>query len=175
MDFKTVIKNELLKQRPNLSEKSLVSYISTLSNLPKKLNDETKDIKYFDKNSDKIIEFLKNKPSRSRKSVLSPLVVITDKENYKTLMKSDIEAYNDAQIKQEKTNNEKENWLKWDGIKALHKKLEATFNLGLKQKEMNEKIFSDMNSFMLLSFFVLIPPRRALDFAILKYKNYDKN
>ena len=174
-EFKKKIRQELLNKRKNLSEKSLISYISTLSNLPKKLNDNNVDsVKYFVDNDKKIINFLKNKPPRSRKSVLSPLVVITDQENYKKLMKSDIESYQNAIIKQEKTENEKDNWMKWDDILKVHRKLKDTFELGLKQKEMNENIYNNMNAYVLLSFFVLFPPRRALDYAILKYRNYDK-
>ena len=89
-------------------------------------------------------------------------------------MKSDIESYQNAIIKQEKTENEKDNWMKWDDILKVHRKLKDTFELGLKQKEMNENIYNNMNAYVLLSFFVLFPPRRGLDYAILKYRNYDK-
>ena len=61
MNFKTVVRENLLKKRPNLSEKSLVSYTSTLVNLPKKLDDTPDNIEYFTDKSKQIIDFLKAK------------------------------------------------------------------------------------------------------------------
>jgi len=75
--FNKIVSESLKSKRPNLSDKSLKSYVSTLINLPKKMEDKPDHINYFEKNVDKIIKFLKDKPSRSRKSVLSPSVVVT--------------------------------------------------------------------------------------------------
>ena len=174
-DPKEILRKALLKIRPFLSEKSLVSYISTLMNLPKKLNDQPKDIiKYFSENVDNIIIFLKLKHPRSRKSVLSPLVVLTDNDKYKKLMQSDIQKYDDNTKKQEKTLNESMNWIEWADVIKNHNQLKLYFLAGLRAKEMSKPLLHSMNSFVLLSFFVLFPPRRALDYAVMKYQNYDK-
>ena len=174
--FNKIVSESLKSKRPNLSDKSLKSYVSTLINLPKKMEDKPDNINYFEKNVDKIIKFLKDKPSRSRKSVLSPLVVITDNKKYKELMRSDIENYDTSVKKQEKTPTEEKNWMDFENIKLKHDKLKILFNSGLKTKnlEKDDKLFESMNLFVLLSCFVLMPPRRALDFAVLKYKNFSK-
>ena len=104
MEFKNNIKQALLKERPKLSDKSLTSYVSTLSNLPRNMaNDNPTNVKYFTDKADKIIAFLKDKPARSRKSVLSPLVVLTGLEKYRKIMKEDIEKYNEISIQQKKS------------------------------------------------------------------------
>lgn len=175
MNFKTVVRENLLKKRPNLSEKSLVSYSSTLVNLPKKLDDTPDNVKYFTDHSKQIIAFLKSKPARSRKSVLSPLVVLTDLDIYKKLMQSDIEQYDDLVKKQVKTEKEEKNWVGWEKILLKHEQLKILFNAGLKDVDnLNKKYFNSMNTYVLLSFFVLFPPRRALDYSAMKYQNYDK-
>ena len=168
------IKDKLLEKRPNLSEKSLVTYISTLTNLPKKLNDNPKNISYFSDNVKKIISFLEHKPSRSRKSVLSPLYVLTDKEEYKILMNSDIQLFNENSKKQEKTEKEIKNWIKWEDVSKKHVVLQSVFNMGVKSSDLYIKTLSDMNLYVLLSLYVMIPPRRCLDYAVLKHQNYDK-
>ena len=92
-ELRADIKKCLKEARPNLSDKSMSSYISTLANLPKKMNETPNDCKFFSKNVDEIIEFLKDKPSNTRKSVLSPLVVLTGDDKYKKLMSIDMEKY----------------------------------------------------------------------------------
>lgn len=175
MEFRNLIKSKLLEKRPNLHEKSLLSYISTLVNLPKKLNDQPNDVQYFTDNVDRIIQHLKDKPSRTRKSVLSPLVVLTQIDKYKLLMQSDIEVFDDTVRKQEKTNKELANWIKWTSVIEKYAQLQVTFLAGIKAKAaITANLFDEMNSFMLLSLYVLFPPRRALDYAVMKYKNYDR-
>ena len=58
--FNKIVSESLKSKRPNLSDKSLKSYVSTLINLPKKMEDKPDNINYFEKNVDKIIKFLKD-------------------------------------------------------------------------------------------------------------------
>ena len=171
-NFKEEIQKALLEKRPNLSEKSLTSYISTLYNLPKKIKSEL-SIDFFYYKMNQILNYLKTKPPRSRKSILSPLVVLTDLEEYKTMMKSDIEEYNEDIKNQIKTPKENLNWIEWNEVLKINNDLKFYFNGGLKKNDMNNDLFKKMNEYVLLSFFVYFPPRRGMDYATMKFKNYD--
>jgi len=177
MEFKNNIKQALLKERPKLSDKSLTSYVSTLSNLPRNMaNDNPTNVKYFTDKADKIIAFLKDKPARSRKSVLSPLVVLTGLEKYRKIMKEDIEKYNEISIKQNKTKTEEKNWMPWKSILSKYEELKVAYQYAINKKTYVHKPISDkINDFILLSLYVLMPPRRAMDYSVLMYKDYDVN
>jgi len=81
------IKEELKNKRPNLSNGSLITYNSILSSLYKNVfgNDDKLDIDKFS-NTDKILEHLKSLPPNRRKTILSALVVFSDKQPCRDLM-----------------------------------------------------------------------------------------
>ena len=80
------LKTELKNKRPNLSNGSLLTYNSILSSLYKNVfskdstNVEEIDIDKFS-NTDVILQHLKGLPSNRRKTILSALVVISDKNH----------------------------------------------------------------------------------------------
>ena len=84
------IKEELKTLRPNLSEGSLKTYTSILKNLHKKVF-ENKDIEKsdFDEFS-RILDYLKDVPANKRKTILSALVVLTEKDEYRNVMANDV-------------------------------------------------------------------------------------
>jgi len=173
-EFKTNIRNELLEKRSKLSEKSLQSYISTLSNIPKRMGDkdlDITDVKYFSRNHKQIIEYLKNVPENKRKSILSPLVVITGIESYKDLMKIDIEKFNKMTEGQEKSKKEKVNWIDWNDVLEFHSKLKAKVQYNIKSKDYDMELITD---YVLLSMYIYRPARRSLDYADMKIRNFTK-
>ena len=60
------------------------------------------DFHNFD-NSKDILHFLKDMAPNKRKTILSALVIITDKKEYRDLMMEDVQQYNKDISKQEKT------------------------------------------------------------------------
>ena len=179
-ELKSDIRKCLKEQRPNLSDKSMSSYTSTLSNLtkkmlanlPKKMNETPNDCKFFSKNVDEIIEFLKDKPSNTRKSVLSPLVVLTGDDKYKKLMSIDMEKYSNQIKTQTKSEAQEKNWLKWDKILEIHNALKNKAQYNIKSKDYDMEL---LTQYVLLSMFVLIPPRRVLDYSKMKIRNWNKD
>ena len=115
--------NILKKNKPNITESSLKTYNSTLTNFyyenhPKNSNI---DINWFD-NQDEIINILKNKNNRKR--ILAALMAITDNnDKYKKLMYDDLKIYNEEQDKQLKTDKQKENWIEYDKIIEIYNQL----------------------------------------------------
>ena len=177
-EFKQNIRNELLERRSKLSEKSLSSYISTLSNIPKKMGDkdlDITDIKYFSRNHKQIINYLKNIPENKRKSILSPLVVITEIQQYKDLMKIDIDSFNKMTEGQEKSKKEKVNWIDWNDVLEFHSKLKFKAENNIKNNKKTEDYDMELISdYVLLSMYIYRPARRSLDYADMKIRNFSK-
>jgi hypothetical protein len=92
MSLKTDIIKTLKENRPNLSESSIRTYLTTLINIPSKLNADIKNIKlkWYDDNVDNILKYYKDTEPRIRKTKLSALFVLTKNPKYQTLMKEDI-------------------------------------------------------------------------------------
>ena len=97
------IRKYIADKRATLSDSSITTYTSILKNLYKKVfGDEDYDLSKFD-NSDKVIGFLQDVAPNKRKTILSALVIITDKKAYRDLMAEDVKAYNKEISKQIKS------------------------------------------------------------------------
>ncbi len=176
-----IIKNYIKEKRPNISNSSLKTYESILRNLYEKIfgeNDEkTYNLSKFDKESDKVINHLKNLPSNKRKTILSALVVITDNKEYRELMLDDIKEYNKEEAKQTKTKTQQDNWVNGDDIEALTKVLRHNANLLYKKDKLTNTDYQDIQNFIILSLYngEYIPPRRSKDYVNFKIKNINKD
>jgi len=176
-EFKNQIATQIMNNRPRLSESSLSSYVSTLANIHTKIDEAEPTIDWIEHNTDAILEFYKDTPVNKRKSILSAIQVLTNKKNPKieTQMMSDIKEYNIQNQEQKKSKVESDNWIKWKDVMQTYNDLEKIASPLLKNKN---KLFTPtelelLNQYILLSFFIYIPPRRSLDYAVMKLKNYE--
>jgi len=175
---KTII-NYLKEKRPNISNSSLKTYESILRNLYDKIGWDTDDYQLdkFDKESHKVLNYLKDLPSNKRKTVLSALVVITDNKEYRELMLDDIKEYNKEEAKQIKTEAQKENWVDKDDLDKIVKVLKHNASLLYKKEKLNNNDLQEIQNYIILTLFSgeYIPPRRSKDYVNFKIKNIDKN
>jgi hypothetical protein len=170
-----MLKNIILEKRPNLSKTSINTYTSTLSNLYKKIWDnEELDVHKFD-DTEKVLDFLKDVPVNKRKSILSALVVLSDKKDYRDQMLDDIKNYNIEIAKQKKTETQKTHWVTNQEIKEKYEELKknAMLKWKLKNITMNDK--QDIQDYIIMSLMsgILIPPRRLKDYIDFKIRNID--
>jgi hypothetical protein len=130
------LKDFIKSKRPNLSASSITTYSSILKNLFKKVfgSDEL-DIKKFD-NTEEVLAFLKDVPPSKRKTILSSLVIITDKKPYRDLMLEDVRNYNKDMDKQEKSDTQEESWINSSQIKELYDELKKNADLLYKKKQL---------------------------------------
>ena len=175
MEFRNNIQSAIFLERPNLTQKSVQSYVSTLSNLPKKMGDSPTTTRYFSDNVDKIIDYLQQVEGRKRKSILSPLVIITNDERYRELMKSDIKTYESNQDKQIKTEKEQQNWLDWSEILKIHAQMKNNADHIMKQSSLDNKQIDYLTKYIMLSMYILLPPRRLLGYAGMKMRNFTES
>ena len=173
MSLKEQVSQTIKTNRPKLTVSSVKTYVSILTNIFKAMkgnNDD--DINFFDNSSD-ILKYLEDKTPQTKKTSLSALFVLTKKEEYRTVMLKIMADVNATYKEQRKDPKQTENWMTTAEIQTIYNGLLVKATSMLSNKEiMNPPI---MMEFLLLAFLggvSGIPPRRSLDYAMLKIKNY---
>jgi len=122
------------------------------------------------------LEFLKGMPPNKRKTILSALVIITDKKPYRDLMLEDVRDYNKEINKQEKTPEQQASWINSNQVKEIYDELKRDADLLYKKKQLTVNDLQQIQNFIILSVLsgIFIPPRRSKDYVDFKTKNVDK-
>jgi hypothetical protein len=170
------IKKYIAEKRPSLSKSSLTTYGSILKNLYAKIWGEgLADLSKFD-DSDKVLEFLKDMPPNRRKTILSSLVIITDKKPYRDLMLADVRDYNKEIDKQEKTDAQDASWINGNDVKVVYDDLKRTAELLYKKKTLTPSDLQQIQNYIIVAVLggIYCPPRRSKDFVDFKITSIDK-
>jgi integrase len=157
-----------------LSESSIKLYINNLV----KLNEGIipKNFKFLED-----IENIKSKLSplkeTTRKSYLTCIVSVlntfSDNKKLKALCNKYYEIMKDAvktlkeTPKSEMSETQKENWLDWTKILDIYKTQHEQIMKYINNKELSPIQYNKLLNFMVLSLYVLTPPRRNQDYAIM--------
>jgi hypothetical protein len=172
------IKDYIKEQRPNLTKQSISTYTSILKNLYIKVfgDGDDIDIKKFS-DTDKILAHLKTLEPNKRKTVLSALVILTDKKEYRDQMLNDIQSYNEEQHTQEKSDKQNASWVDGSEIKQLIDTLGKEVNIIYKKLLFTMHDYQTIQNYIILCLLggVYIPPRRSKDYVDFKIKNIDKS
>ena len=171
---------EFLKdKRENLSASSINTYSSILRSLYKKVFGEGPiEPKKFDQTKT-IIKHLEDVTPNRRKTILSALVIVSGKKEYRDLMMNDINEYKKSMSKQEKSEAQEENWLTQDEIQAKLKEL-AKIALPLMAKDPSSISNSEIQKIQNWIILVLlsgayINVRRSKDYVDFKIRNIDED
>lgn len=170
------IKKYIAEKRPALSKSSLTTYGSILKNLYSKIwGDGLADLSKFD-DTDKVLDFLKDIPPNRRKTILSSLVIITDKKPYRDLMLSDVRDYNKEIDKQEKTDAQDASWINGNDVKVVYDDLKRTAELLYKKKTLTPSDLQQIQNYIIVAVLggMYCPPRRSKDFVDFKITSIDK-
>lgn len=175
--MKHLILPQLKLNRPNLSESSLKTYISLLTNVFKHLRKEGDDetLEWFDKNEKHILESMNDMQPSRRKTTLSALFILTKSDKVHEQMLADAKSTNETYKDQKMSVKEHDNWITTDEIKEIYDSMKSKVILMFKNKLPLE--YDLVNKFFLLGCLAGcsgIPPRRSLDYALMKIKNFDK-
>lgn len=164
--------------RPNLSAGSIKTYCSILNNLHSKIygKETPSNLEDF-KNTEIIINFLKDLPFNKRKTTYAALFVLTELPIYQTLMFEDIKTY-DAEInKQILTPAQEESWVTTDTVNSHIEELKKEADiLYRKKQDIDEKDIQNIQSYIIMCLLsgVYIAPRRAQDFTDFKIVDINK-
>jgi integrase len=173
----TIIKDEIIKLKPNISQSSVNTYNSILKNLHKRVFiDKDIDLKNFEKTAP-IISFLKDLEPSKRKTILASLVVITDNKRYRDQMMKDIEEYKSNESKQMKNDKQTDSWVDTSDIDLLLTDLEKNTNTLYKKKTLSNSDLQDIQNYIILCVLSgrYIPPRRSKDYVDFKIRDIDKD
>lgn len=170
-------KTHLKKMRPKLSESSLKTYCNILRNLYK---DVFKDEFHYEpliKESEKVLKHLENVKYNVRKTILSSLVAISEgvvQNKYRKQMLEDAQKYNALQKQNIMTDAQRENWMSWKDVEEHLDTLKKKYYYIFKEKSPKMEDILDLQKFIILSCYVLIPPRRLQDFCLMKVRDITK-
>ena len=168
----TELTDYIKSKRDTLSASSLKTYTSILKSLYNKVFDDEKiNMKKFDE-TDKIISFLKDLEPNKRKTILSALVVVTNKPAYRDLMMEDIHQYKTEINKQEKTEEQKENWVDADELNKIFELYKKESDLLYKKTNLKANDLQEIQNYIILCLLSgkFIIPRRSMDYVNLKIK-----
>ena len=174
-EFRQIISEKIKEKRPSLSESSLRTYVSILVNLHNKhLKGSSYSIDYFSDNLEAILDYLKDIAPTTRKSILSALYVLTNNQKYRDRMIEDCKIVNDNYKNQVKSEKEEANWITTEEIKAKYDGLYAkVLKMFQKTAVTNIGVIVEYLLIALLGGVLeSLPPRRSLDMALLKIRNY---
>lgn len=171
------IKQYISNKRESLGESSVKTYASILKNLYKRVfKNEEYDMDRFNDEYKKVLDFLVDTPPNRRKTILSALVIITDRSEYRELMMEDVKSYNKQIEKQEMTNTQKENWVQGGQITTMYDTLRRDAELLYRKKNLTSADLQQIQQYIILSLLggIYIAPRRSKDYTDFKIKNVDK-
>lgn len=170
------IKSYIAEKRPSLSTSSINTYSSILKNLYKRVfNDDAFDLSKFNE-PERVLNHLKDVPPNKRKTILSSLVIITDKKDYRDLMLEDVRNYNKEIDTQTKSETQQENWIEGGDINTTYLELKRDADAIYKKKSYTPADLQQIQNFIIVSLLggMYCPPRRSKDFVDFKIKNIDR-
>lgn len=122
-----------------------------------------------------------------RKSKLSVIVaILDDKHNdhseelanalkeYRKAMTEDANKVNKREISQELSEKQKDNLISQEEVTKVYNDLKTEASHLLKKQMLTRAQFDTLQKYVLLSMYVLIPPRRSQDYASFKIRNFDE-
>lgn len=175
---------EIIKaNRPNLATTSIKSYASIINALYRKLHNEvhgnTNDVtSFFSNNSKQVLESLKDMSPNKRKTLLASLVALCAGqpciEDYRKQMIQDSEAYKKEIYEQKKSDTQVKNWISQEEVLDVYNKLQKQTSKLWKKSPLTQKEHHLLQDFVILSLYVLIPPRRILDYIAFKIRNINE-
>lgn len=166
------IVEQLLKNRPTLSQSSLKTYESNLRNMYKKVfGSEEIDLEKFNE-TEKFKTMLSDVEPSKRKGKYSALFILTGLEEYHELMMDDIEDYNAHKATREKTETQKENAITYEDILAKMNEMRPLAPSWFKSKNLPK-----LQDYLILVLYggFFIPPRRSMDYTHFKLRNLDES
>ena len=154
------------------------STIKTYMNRLRKLNNDKNPTSLkFLRDIDNVKKYFEDKKFTvaSKKSFIGSIVTIL-KASSKKIDNVAVEKYKNFLSKDEldsisndkKSQKQKDNWLSWDEVLEIKKKLKQKAVISSQEDQVNKNEYNLLLDNLVLSFYVNLAPRRSKDFAIMK-------
>lgn len=179
----TTIRERIVENRPNLTLSSIKTYMSIINKTSRDINNKLETPDDIVKHHKEILEALMNYKPNIRKTKLSAFIVVLDQkddtpddikviiDNYRKQLFSDADDVDKDEKKQKLTESQEKNYITWDEVVKIYDNLRTEAEPLFKLENLNKKQYLKLQDFVLLSLYVLTPPRRSLDYAQFKIRN----
>lgn len=170
------VSERIRKNKPDISDSSVKTYTSVITNLAKKMGTEPKKL-----TSKKVLEFLKDTPPNKRKSLLASMIVYMGEtkgngvDDLRKVMMDDIASYNSSLKDQSKSEKDKDNWIEWGDVVKLFKERWKHDGKLFKKNQLSKNETRLLQELLLLAIYTLIPPRRSEDYCAFKLRDVDED
>lgn len=175
-----LLRKTIKDNKPSIGDSTLRTYSSMLNSFYYKHHEKGSVIKlsWFGDQT-KIIGLLKDTNVNTRKTMLAALIAL-EKNNdlFKKAMMKDIDSKKEEIETQTKSVTQQENWMEYSEIisKVDTERTKCMPLLVSKSGELDAGEMSKLTLFIILCLTTgkYIPPRRNMDWNLMKYKNYDE-
>jgi integrase len=177
---KSKIEKIISANKPNIAKSTLKSYVSTIVSICKEIDLKTVEDakKHLNSSAKKIIFLFNDKPATRIKNIMSSLIAFCDNkktiEAYRKVLMENGKKADDDEEKQEKSGKQEENWESWDQVLKVYDQLKEEAQPLFKRDHYTQASMKMMLQYIILSMYVLIPPRRIADYQNFKIANIDK-
>lgn len=172
----------LKKNRPNIGFNTIKTYDSRLRNFFERhgLSSNPENVI---RNIQKILGYIKVLPSNVKGPILTALIVYLDSDNGDKQLISDLRELllnNKYEFEEERpigsmTATQKEGWIPFDELMqkydALGNEISDYFRTGA--IDLTKEQYKKCELYVILSCYLLIPPRRSMDFTHFKIRNFN--
>ena len=181
------IKESIMEKRPNLSQSSIKTYMSNINTTARELEKELNTTQDIISNYKEILEHFNKFTPVIRKTKLSAFIVALDEKDknseevknilveMRAQLYKDIDEANNDENKQKLTKSQEKNYISWDEVMKIYEQLRIEAEPLFKLDNLTRKQFQRLQDFVLLSMYVLTPPRRSMDYTEFKLRNFDKD
>ena len=182
------LRDIIIKNRPLLAKNTINTYMASIRKIQQICDCDAESIEGLIKNRKKIIDSLGEvQTPMVRKSKISVIIaILDDKHNehseelaealkdYRKVMTEDANKVNKREISQELSEKQKDNLISQEEVLKVYNDLKAEATPLLKKQILNRAQFETLQKYVLLSMYVLIAPRRSMDYASFKIRNFDE-
>jgi len=182
------LRDIIIKNRPLLAKNTINTYMASIRKIQQICDCDAESIEGLIKNRKKIIDSLGEvQTPMVRKSKISVIIaILDDKHNehseelaealkdYRKVMTEDANKVNKREISQELSEKQKDNLISQEEVMKVYNDLKAEATPLLKKQILNRAQFETLQKYILLSMYVLIAPRRSMDYASFKIRNFDE-
>jgi len=181
------IEESIILNRPNIKQCSLNTYLISLKNLRKKIDNKTElNNTNFLNDFDKINDILKNDKLTTKKNKITAILVALGADNkkndklidkYQKKLKNLNDEYSAFLKTQKKTETQEKNWLDYEDLVDIYNDVmkDVKHNKITKKDKLNDKEFDLLQQVLILRTYLDFPLRNDFaDMKIINSKEYEK-
>jgi hypothetical protein len=181
------IKELIIKNRPKLSQGSINTYMASYRKIKKSSNINVETANDIVDNYQDLLSWMKDTMTPNvRKSKLACLtIIIDDKTNeneekknkalqeFRKQMSIDGEIVDKQDSNQELTERQRKNYISQEEVLKIYNELKSQATPLFKIDRLNKNQFNLLQSYVLLSLYTHIAPRRSTDYTAFKIRNFN--